>query len=226
MSRPKKIGLDYFPVDVQFDRKIEAIESLFGNDGLVWVLKFWQQAYQTEFGELNLSGLFGELLAKNCRITTEQQEKIISASLEIDLIKKTTEGLYTSNGILKRMAAVSSERKSAIERKNKRKKEEKSKVKESKTSPDCSPNNLENTKPLNNKKILKPPNIEEVKKYFFENKYPELLAERFYKGYSEANWRDSHGNPVKNWKQKAQHVWFKPESKIQQSETVHPYEQR
>lgn len=67
-----------------------------------------------------------------------------------------------------------------------------------------------------------PPVIEEVKKYFTENKYPEELATRFFKGYETAQWKDSHGKQIKNWKQKAQHVWFKPEAQIK-SESQHPY---
>jgi uncharacterized protein YdaU (DUF1376 family) len=67
------------------------------------------------------------------------------------------------------------------------------------------------------KKIFIPPTIEEVKKYFLENGYSPELAERFFKGYAAADWKDSKGDQVKNWKQKAQHVWFKPESKIQSS---------
>lgn len=139
MARPPKIGLDYFPVDVVFDSKIQAIELLYGNDGLVWVWKVWQQAYQTDNGEVNLDGLFGELHAKNCRITQELHYKIMQSTIDIKLFYKTDNGFITSNGIKKRLSAVSSERKKAIKRKEKRLKE--IKVKESKTSPDCSPNN-------------------------------------------------------------------------------------
>ena len=76
---------------------------------------------------------------------------------------------------------------------------------------------------LKNKSILDykktPPTIEEVIKYFVDNGYPEDLARRCYEGYAAADWRDSKGNPVRSWKQKAQHVWFKPEAKIQKKET-------
>lgn len=235
MSRPKKIGLDYFPVDVKFDRKIEAIEHLFGNDGFVWIIKFWQEAYQTEFGELNLCGLFGELLANNCRITTELQEKIIKSSLEIKLIQKTDKGLYTSTGIKKRIVAVSSERKKAIERKKRNKKRNinKRKEKESKTSPDCSANNLmplNRVKNADKKKTEKnkfdSPSIEEVIKYFLENGYPKSLGEEFWKYYQEGNppWYDQHGSPVRSWKQKARVVWFKPEKQTQNKTTSSLYE--
>jgi len=163
MARPKKIGLDYFPVDIKFDRKIDAIELLYGNDGIVWILKFWQEAYQTELGEIKLDGLFGELFAKNCRITTELHSKIIDTAMEIKLIYKTDDNFYTSNGIKKRMAAVSSERKKAIQRKERRKKIilKEIKVKESKTPPDCSANNNTPLKGVKIKLVI-PDHLKEI----------------------------------------------------------------
>lgn len=56
--------------------------------------------------------------------------------------------------------------------------------------------------------------VQDVKSYFLENGYSDLIAQKFYDYYSVANWKDSKGNKVKNWKQKAQAVWFKPENKI------------
>ena len=37
--------------------------------------------------------------------------------------------------------------------------------------------------------------------------------------YDCADWHDSKGNKVKNWKQKMQAVWFKDENKIQTQNT-------
>jgi hypothetical protein len=68
-------------------------------------------------------------------------------------------------------------------------------------------------KPINNitnKQI----NINDIKLYFLDNGYSEIAAKRFFDYYSVADWKDSKGNKVKNWKQKAQAVWFKPENKI------------
>lgn len=56
--------------------------------------------------------------------------------------------------------------------------------------------------------------LEDIKSYFLENGYTEISAKKFFDYYSVANWKDSKGNVVKNWKQKAQAVWFKPENKI------------
>lgn len=59
------------------------------------------------------------------------------------------------------------------------------------------------------------PTISECKDYFLQNGYKEDAGEKFYNYYSVANWKDGKGNKVKNWKQKAQAVWFKDENKIE-----------
>lgn len=46
-----------------------------------------------------------------------------------------------------------------------------------------------------------PPALEEVQKYITE-KQLKVNAEQFYNYFTEGNWIDSKGNPVKNWKQK------------------------
>lgn len=61
--------------------------------------------------------------------------------------------------------------------------------------------------------IFSPPLLKDVIEYFDLNGYSEVSANRAYKYYSEANWHDSQGKPVKNWKQKMISVWFKPENK-------------
>lgn len=62
------------------------------------------------------------------------------------------------------------------------------------------------------KKVFVPPLLEDVKKYFAEKGYKVEIAEKAFEGYSEANWHDSKGNPVLNWKQKMINVWFTPEN--------------
>lgn len=65
-----------------------------------------------------------------------------------------------------------------------------------------------------NRKRFIPPTLEEVKAYVDENGYA-VDAEYFYKFYSEGNWIDSKGNPVKNWKQKLI-TWAKKDGADQQ----------
>ena len=63
------------------------------------------------------------------------------------------------------------------------------------------------------KKQYTPPTLELVRLYFIENGYSETSANKAYEYYNSANWHDSNGKQVKNWKQKMQGVWFKDENK-------------
>lgn len=62
-------------------------------------------------------------------------------------------------------------------------------------------------------KTFSPPIISEVISYFKDNGYTEESGKRAFNFYDCANWIDSKGNQVKNWKQKMQSVWFKEENK-------------
>lgn len=117
MARPRKEGLDYFPLHVHFDEKVRALEMIHKNDGLVWIIKFWQNAYSTNTGEVDLSGIFGVIHAENCRITTGKQSDIIDTCLKLGLITLISESRYTSSGIQKRLDLIVKDRE--IERKRK-----------------------------------------------------------------------------------------------------------
>lgn len=65
--------------------------------------------------------------------------------------------------------------------------------------------------------VFIPPSFEEMKLFFTENGYPEWLAEKAFKGYDVAGWKDTNGKKITNWKQKMIHVWFKEENKIHAS---------
>jgi len=63
------------------------------------------------------------------------------------------------------------------------------------------------------------PTVYEVEKYFTDNGYTIQAAQKFFKYYETGRgekgrvWKDAKGNTIKNWKQKAQSVWFKSENK-------------
>lgn len=59
-----------------------------------------------------------------------------------------------------------------------------------------------------------PPTLEEVREFFKEKGYSEMSAEKAWQYYDVAEWKDSKGSQVKNWKQKMMGVWFKDENKI------------
>ena len=65
------------------------------------------------------------------------------------------------------------------------------------------------------KDIFTPPQILEVINYFTEKGYSKQAAEKMFEYYSVSGWKDSKGNKIRNWKQKANAVWFKDEHKTE-----------
>ena len=66
------------------------------------------------------------------------------------------------------------------------------------------------------KKKFIAPTIDEVILYFKENGYKDEVARKAFNFYNTADWQDTQGRQVKNWKQKMIGVWFKDENKISQ----------
>ena len=62
-----------------------------------------------------------------------------------------------------------------------------------------------------------PPTLQEVIDYFLEKEYTKESAHKMFEYYNVADWKDSRGTKIKNWKQKANAVWFKDENKKQEA---------
>jgi hypothetical protein len=58
-----------------------------------------------------------------------------------------------------------------------------------------------------------PPSEQDVIDFFLSEGFPLKLATHVFKYYSDSDWHDSKGNPVKVWKSKCRAVWMKPENK-------------
>ena len=103
---------------------------------------------------------------------------------------------------------------SAKQRASKRQAEVKQAVKQKATDTDTDTDIKEiyKEKKKQPKKFI-PPTLPEVVKYFFENGYSIESAKKAFEYYSVANWKDSKGNQVQNWKQKMVAVWFKDENR-------------
>ena len=85
-----------------------------------------------------------------------------------------------------------------------------------KTSEDTLTSNDKNVKNEKNKDKSRnfiPPLVDDVVLYFKEKGYSQEVARRAFEYYSTADWKDSKGNQVRNWKQKMLAVWFKDENK-------------
>jgi hypothetical protein len=69
-------------------------------------------------------------------------------------------------------------------------------------------------KPKKQKKVFIPPTKEEVINFFVENEYDGNKGATAFDFYAEADWHDSRGNKVRNWKQKMRGIWFKDDNKV------------
>ena len=112
MSRPRKIGMDYFPHDTDAvnDEKIEVMRNLYGNDGYAFYFILLERIYRTESGELDLSNHAIRLaLIKKLMVDEEKFEAMLQTAFDVDLFDRKTyeeRKVLTSNGIKKRVEEV------------------------------------------------------------------------------------------------------------------------
>jgi hypothetical protein len=69
-------------------------------------------------------------------------------------------------------------------------------------------NVLQKTNLIQNTKCVQKPSISEVEDYFLEKGSTIEAAKKAFEYYDVADWKDSKGKPVKNWKQKMLAVWI------------------
>jgi len=221
MARKIKQGLSYFPHDCIFDDNLEYIIALYKETGYYVYFRllekiYFENGYYFEATKKNLILFSGKI-----NVDIEQINVIINDCLGEHLFNKNIHKKYeilTSKGIQDRFFEAIKRRKEIdlikeyilIDNVNNLlinvdinyqnvSKSTQSKVKESKVK--------------KSKEFIKP-TLQNVKDYFRENKYTEQLAIKFYNSYDVANWVDSKGNKILNWKQKAIQVWFKDDNKI------------
>jgi hypothetical protein len=70
-----------------------------------------------------------------------------------------------------------------------------------------------------------PPTLEEAKAFFKERGYKESIAEKAWSGYDVADWYNSKGKKVQNWKQTFIQVWFTDENRAPQEYQQPPLEE-
>lgn len=66
-----------------------------------------------------------------------------------------------------------------------------------------------------------PPTLQETINYFVVKGFTKELAARAWESYDVAKWVDSHGNKIKNWKQKMLQVWMREENKGKEAEPTY-----
>jgi hypothetical protein len=104
--------MDYFPhdVDAVFDEKIEALRTMFGNDGYAFYFISLERIYRSGQGELDVSNRMLMLtLANKVMVNEDKLQEMIEASADFGLFDKdeyTHRKVLTSNGIKKRSVQI------------------------------------------------------------------------------------------------------------------------
>lgn len=110
MARPKKIGLEYFPLDCQMDDKVEMLEAEHGLTGFAVYIKLLQHIYQTDDAELDMSVVFRwKTLGKQLEMSVETLKAHVETMFAVGLFNRQTfdeRQILTSNGIQKRRIKV------------------------------------------------------------------------------------------------------------------------
>jgi len=226
MSRPIKTGLDYFPLDVNMDEKIELIEAKHGLLGFGLVIKLFQKIYKNGY-YFNVTEDKLLLIKKQLNVDINFINDCINDSCRWSIFHGNIFKKYqvlTSCGIQKRFIEATKRRieiefiKEYLLIKNIKSYYKKSvivninpintdistqsKVKESKEK-----------KSKANKKVFIPPTKTEAEDYFLKNGYTKKSGGESWEYYVAGDWHDTNGKPVKAWKQKMR-MWFKDENKI------------
>jgi len=97
MARPTKHGLDYFPVDVQFDDKIELLIAECGPCTVSVLITIWQLIYQNEGYFIPNSPDLLLLLKRRILIEPEDSSKIINAAISRNIF---SQGMAERHNIL------------------------------------------------------------------------------------------------------------------------------
>jgi hypothetical protein len=198
MARPRSEGLQYFPLDCRFDEKINALIMLHGNDGLAFIIRAWQEAYQNDMGVYDISSIRFDIGAKTLRLSTDNFREILNTCLNLQILHEIDPVgcmKYTSNGIQKRIKRVIGEREyDRIYAKNKL-----SERKPTDNTPIMPQMEMEmEIKRKEKKKEIIPPSIEDVKNYCVERKNT-VDPEKWFAYYESNGWRIGK-NPMKSWR--------------------------
>lgn len=112
MARPIKEGMDYFPHDTDAvnDEKIEALKSVYGNNGYAFYFILLERIYNSEDGRLDVSNKLKRMAIINkIGINENEFNAIMDDAFDVGLFDKQEykeNNVLTSNGIRKRFKEV------------------------------------------------------------------------------------------------------------------------
>lgn len=131
MARPLKEGMDYFPHDTDAvnDEKIEALRSLYGNDGYAFYFIMLERIYRSKNFEIDVSDAetkeeIFQILSRKILVSKERLEQIFQTALKWNCFDQKwydEKGIISSKGIKRRAGLVTEKRESMRARYNQNK---------------------------------------------------------------------------------------------------------
>ena len=112
MARPLKQGLDYYPLDVEWDEKLELLIAEYGSDSISVMVTVWQLIYKNCYYIENGNDLFF-MIKRRTTIDIKTIEKIINSAISRKLFNKKLHKKYnilTSKAIQDRYLNATSRR--------------------------------------------------------------------------------------------------------------------
>lgn len=118
LARPLKLGLDYFPLDVNIDDNVELLEAECGLEGFAILVKLWQKIYSNSY-YIEWNEDIELLFSRKINADRNKVNSVVNACLRRNIFDKDMYDKYsilTSRGIQKRyvLACSSSKRKSIV----------------------------------------------------------------------------------------------------------------
>ena len=114
MPRPRKNGLDYFPLDVDFldDPKIKILKARYGRDGIVFYIYLLCEIYKQGY-YLKVDDDFEYIISDDLKIDQNKAKQVLNFLLSRSLFDNTlfqSDKVLTSAGIQKRFQLAVKER--------------------------------------------------------------------------------------------------------------------
>ena len=110
MARPTKQGIDYFPIDTEFDDDLQLLIAEIGADGLGILLTIWQAIYKANGYYIKCDDKFPLKIKQKCFSCVENIVNVVEKSIDFEIFDKDMYDNYhilTSRGIQKRYFTAS-----------------------------------------------------------------------------------------------------------------------
>lgn len=205
-----KLNKDFF-----HGYKIKVLKSL--PNGRLYALIYLELLAESTShnGELRFSELLPYDTVTLAAVLDEDKdnvEKAIETLIKLELVEIIDDGTLYMREITRLIGSETGQ--------TKRKRE--ARLDGGKSYPKITLENRDKSTEIRDKKRFTPPTIEEVKAYCEERKN-NVDYKKFYEYYSIADWKDSKGQPVKNWKQKMIANWERNVTKTERSDIIPEY---